>query len=844
MSDTLEFKVSSALKNIVGRDLITNDEVAVFELVKNSYDAKARNVSINIQNNSISISDNGKGMTLTDIKDKWLFLAYSAKKDGSEDKGIDDNLENTLSERRYYAGAKGVGRFSADRLGRFFKMTTKTPNSKMCEEITLDWSLFDKSQKEEFTSIQVQHKQVEFKHQFPESKNHGTIIEISQLHNLWSRDDLLLLKRFLEKLINPFIDDGGFSIEIICTREKLKDSEIHEEYKKVNGLVKNTIIDVLSFKTTRLDQYVEKDYLYTEVMDRGSIVYKIREKNSLKLLDNYKVTLLFLNRAAKNTFTRRMGMQPVQYGSVLLYKNGVRVLPFGEEGDDSWKLDRRKQQGYNRYLGSRDIMGYISFQTDNHDEFKETTSRDGGLIDTKGAREIHELFKTTSRRLERYVVGVLWGEGFLRENYFIDRSLVDSARDALKEDQEKDDFSLALKNIGSRIDYTQIIKGLVQDENIEILEYNREMTQFLANELSIVKVDILKDVEEIAIKTQDTNLQNEVKKLNELILLELQKREEAEKKAIEEVKRRELAEKKAEEERLKKIAAEEQARLERIAKEKLELEKEAEKQRRKQAELDKREAVIKKMEAEKEAAEEKQKRKNTEQELEKETKQGVFQRSIIGKEKEQIIALQHQINHSSSRIKTNIKRLLSKLNRDEIPLIEKYISVIFQEAEKIESISAFVTSANFDMTASNIEQDIIVFFEDYINEIYLPETPILTSSLDIKIKKDPEGLIEVIKLRPLDITSLIDNFIQNSEKAKASTIEFLFQKRDKFRILISDNGKGIRTEDIEHIFTLGYTTTEGSGIGLYSIKSIVERMKGQISVKSELGKGTTFIIEL
>lgn len=82
MSDTLEFKVGSYLKNIIGRDLITDDYIAVFELVKNSYDAHAKNVVITFEDDKIIIADNGKGMSLKDLVDKWLFVAYSAKEDG------------------------------------------------------------------------------------------------------------------------------------------------------------------------------------------------------------------------------------------------------------------------------------------------------------------------------------------------------------------------------------------------------------------------------------------------------------------------------------------------------------------------------------------------------------------------------------------------------------------------------------------------------------------------------------------------------------------------------------------------------------------------------------------
>ena len=83
--DKLQFKVSSALKDLVGKDLIRNENIAIFELVKNSYDAFATKVEITFEPERIIIADNGKGMTLDDLKNKWLFLAYSAKKDGSED---------------------------------------------------------------------------------------------------------------------------------------------------------------------------------------------------------------------------------------------------------------------------------------------------------------------------------------------------------------------------------------------------------------------------------------------------------------------------------------------------------------------------------------------------------------------------------------------------------------------------------------------------------------------------------------------------------------------------------------------------------------------------------------
>lgn len=54
-----------------------------------------------------------------------------------------------------------------------------------------------------------------------------------------------------------------------------------------------------------------------------------------------------------------MGITPVNYGSVMVYKNGFRIYPYGEPGEDLFYIDRRKSQGRNRYLGTRDIIGRI-----------------------------------------------------------------------------------------------------------------------------------------------------------------------------------------------------------------------------------------------------------------------------------------------------------------------------------------------------------------------------------------------------------------------------------------------------------------------------------------------------
>ena len=109
----VQFRISSFLKDLIGRELITDEFVAVFELVKNSFDANAKTVKVifehqyDPENAKIIIWDDGYGMNINDLNNKWLFVAHSDKRDGSEGKDYRDKIQH----KRIFAGAKGVGRF-------------------------------------------------------------------------------------------------------------------------------------------------------------------------------------------------------------------------------------------------------------------------------------------------------------------------------------------------------------------------------------------------------------------------------------------------------------------------------------------------------------------------------------------------------------------------------------------------------------------------------------------------------------------------------------------------------------------------------------------------------------
>lgn len=170
--EKLHFKTSSGIKNIVGKDLITDRYVAIFELVKNSYDAKASTVEVifntNVEPNNITIIDNGVGMSKVDLVDKWLHLAYSDKQEGSANKD------------RPFVGSKGIGRFSCDNLGDQLSIYTKKKDEDVEHCLKVDWTEFEKSLSIPFGKVEV-----EYSSKNVSSSESYTKIVISGLRHTW-----------------------------------------------------------------------------------------------------------------------------------------------------------------------------------------------------------------------------------------------------------------------------------------------------------------------------------------------------------------------------------------------------------------------------------------------------------------------------------------------------------------------------------------------------------------------------------------------------------------------------------------------------------------------------------
>ncbi len=843
MEDSLQFKISSALKDLVGKDLITSDNVAIFELVKNSYDAYANHVVITFTENKITIADNGKGMSLSDLKNKWLFLGFSAKKDGTEDEVNDKQKSYRDKIRRFYAGAKGIGRFSCDRLGRLLTITTKTRDSLLAEQILVDWANFEVDQKIEFDNVDVEHRTLNVDNVFPDQESHGTIIEIEDLHDEetpWTRKHILELKRSLQKLINPYSETNDFVIEIVCEREQKMDlQKLHDgvgfDRDIVNGPLKNSITEILKLKTTQIDVRISDGFVYTTLTDRGVDIYRIREHNiHFPLIKSATVSLSFLNRAAKYNFTRLMGVDSINFGSVFLFRNGFRILPFGETGDDSWGMDFRAQQGRARYLGSRDLMGRVDVTVEDVSELKEVSSRDSGLVDTPMARQVKDLYKQCHKRLERYVVGVLWGESFLRNEYYKNDDVAWNARKELqKVDKDSEDPSFVLhSSFGSKIDFVRLVKTLTSDNNVEVLSYNSDLANFVTSSLEPqdIKLQFISDLETIARRTGNLSLEKSVEEAKRKIEELSRQKEEAERKAAEAEFRQREAEEKA-------LKAEEMRR-------EAEARAKSEEEKRRSAELARLRAENEKIKAdnarliaEKKTKEETTKRKQVEKEKQLETLKVEFYKKASNPDTDALI---HHVKNNNSRINDKVDELIryvvdvKDFDKKEEVLVS--LSIIKKLTQK--TLAATDLILNCDLAKSDSQKiNLPLFLKGYLAEE-------VKTNLNCHFSTDVD--LFAIYGSKLDLALLIDNFVKNSEDWHASNIWFSCVRHDNdLELDVYDDGEGLIDsfrQDPNQIFEFAKSgKPTGSGFGMYLIKETLNSLRATIEIATPInGVGIHF----
>lgn len=388
-----------------GADLVTNDCVAIAELVKNSYDAFANRVDVSVSTDCIEIRDDGFGMTADTIRNAWAVIATPYK----ERKPI---VEKGGKVRRV-SGNKGLGRFSAARLGRYLNITTK---SEFSETISaeIDWESFISSNTMSDCVIKLSRVDSESPLHLP---NSGTIIKITGLYEEWNENKVKELENALSRLLSPFHDSSDFNIILnyesyaspVCI---MPQKFIQHPTYAITGYVSEggTIHwnyefapkNHISNKKGGVVQWKEAcngfDTPHILVLDdpdpyvAGKFTFEIRAWD----LDSESIA------DVSNSFNigrREIRRCIAQYKGLSVYRDNVLVLPKSDASKDWLGIDVRRVSSIGRRLSTSQIIGMINISSEFNPEIKDTTDREK-LVDTKEYKQFCRIIESIISTLE------------------------------------------------------------------------------------------------------------------------------------------------------------------------------------------------------------------------------------------------------------------------------------------------------------------------------------------------------------------------------------------------------------------------------------------------------------
>ena len=231
---------------------------------------------------------------------------------------------------------------------------------------------------------------------------------------------------------------------------------------------------------------------------------------------------------------------------------------------------------------------------------------------------------------------------------------------------------------------------------------------------------------------------------------------------------------------------------------------------------------------------------------EKKTTQNLFLKSIVSQDLENIVSLHHHVGIAAGAIENYVKNITRRIKTGKSvtpDTLLSYFEKISYQAKKIQSTTRFATKANFSLEAAKIKDDICEFIKEYVENICTGLIKTNNNRDDMVFTwSNKKNIKHTMEFRPMEVAIILDNLISNSRKAQANEVKISVESADAdyLNILIQDDGKGIKKEAIKNIFDLAYTTTSGSGLGLYQVKTIMEEIKGSVSYVDGIKGGAGF----
>ncbi|MBO9830589.1 ATP-binding protein [Xanthomonas sp. A2111] len=388
----------------LGEELISSETVAILELVKNAYDADAGYVLVRFEGPTregegvLTIEDNGHGMALTTVESSWMEPATNNKKVAKKSQYLERRL----------LGEKGVGRFASARLARELELSTRTPQSSVETYVYFDWSQFDNEDLylDQVLILAEERSPLDFvegrsvpdscpsgKAELPRDGSHGTILRMSKLKRDWSEKEMAELRRGLSRLISPFDDHGDFKIFLQSASQTAESATelappevVKYPHYKVSGEISAEgkylfRADVLaSGESQEYEGWLSRSDNLTRlsmVGDRSEIRHSIK-------CGAISFQILIWDRDQLDNIQQKIGTGITNIrkdldaiSGISIYRDGFRVLPYGEPENDWLKLDIRRVQNPTMRLSNNQLTGFVKISADSNPLLKDQSNREG-----------------------------------------------------------------------------------------------------------------------------------------------------------------------------------------------------------------------------------------------------------------------------------------------------------------------------------------------------------------------------------------------------------------------------------------------------------------------------------
>lgn len=406
----MHFTVDAQSILTLGRDSIKDHTTALIELVKNSYDADATKVEIEVYTKIskpfIRISDNGSGMSQDDIKNKWLRIGFSDKK------------ENTISTNgRRKTGEKGIGRISSDRLGSVLELRTITKELQNPIGLIINWDEFSKKG---LTLDRVPLKSlVNPEIKIPTTLNNksstkGTELIIYTLRNEWKTEDIEKLERELSMFTSPFKDFPDFiitlktDVEGVIAEQEIEPTDYEAALLELKA---NYDVDENLVYYTYKELNKKKDPKQSIPLAQLSQIKSVRKRQDKFSNEDYHLAcgpvsliLRFYVRNSEPLKGVSINTQSVikllnNHAGVRIYRDDIRVKPYGDIKGTEWdwlNLGKRQARdpagaGRNTFkITPSQLIGAVLLSRDTNSELTDSSSREG-LIESEAFADLKKL---------------------------------------------------------------------------------------------------------------------------------------------------------------------------------------------------------------------------------------------------------------------------------------------------------------------------------------------------------------------------------------------------------------------------------------------------------------------